>query len=125
MTKTVLIVDDEASIRELVQACLEDLGGWATITATSGQEGLKIAQTEAIDAIILDVSMPDMDGFTVYKNLQANLVTKSIPVILLTARVLSSDRAHFATMGIAGIISKPFEPTTICKNVADILGWEI
>lgn len=125
MTKKFLIIDDEANIRELLQACLEDLGGWATMTAGSGQEGLKIAQTQAIDAIILDVSMPDMDGFKVYDNLQANLITQSIPVILLTAKVLSSDRAQFATMGIAGIISKPFEPTNICENVADILGWQI
>ncbi len=125
MTKKFLIIDDEANIRELLQACLEDLGGWATMTAGSGQEGLKIAQTQAIDAIILDVSMPDMDGFKVYDNLQANLITQSIPVILLTAKVLSSDRAQFATMGIAGIISKPFDPTNICENVADILGWQI
>lgn len=124
MTKKLLIVDDEERIRELVQACLEDLGGWDTVTAASGMEGLAIAQTQPIDAILLDVSMPNMDGFAVYKQLQANSVTKSIPVILLTAKVLPSDRAHFAQMGIAGVITKPFEPVTISQEVADILGWE-
>ncbi|MBD2181672.1 response regulator [Planktothrix sp. FACHB-1355] len=124
MAKKVLIVDDEERLRELVQACLEDLGGWAALTAGSGQEGLQIAQTEAIDAILLDVSMPGMDGFAVYDRLQTNPTTRSIPVILLTAKVLASDRARFAQMGIAGVITKPFDPITITEEVAEILGWK-
>ncbi|HEY9804464.1 MAG TPA: response regulator [Leptolyngbyaceae cyanobacterium] len=124
MTKKLLIVDDEERIRELVQACLEDLGGWDTVEAASGTECLTIAQTQPVDAILLDVSMPNMDGFAVYEQLQANSATKSIPVILLTAKVLPSDRAHFAQMGIAGVIAKPFEPVTISQEVADILGWK-
>ena len=124
MTKKFLIVDDEERLRELVQACLEDLGGWATVTARSGKEALQIAETQAIDAIVLDVSMPDMDGFTVYEKLQANPVTKSIPVILLTAKILPSDRTRFAQMGIAGVIPKPFDPATISQEVAAILGWD-
>ncbi|MBD2533559.1 response regulator [Nostoc flagelliforme FACHB-838] len=124
MTKRFLIVDDEERIRELVQACLEDLGGWDTLTAASGEEGLKIAQTEPIAAILLDVSMPDMDGFAVYEQLQANSLTQAIPVILLTAKVQASDRARFAQMGIAGVITKPFEPTSICNEVTKILGWD-
>jgi CheY-like chemotaxis protein len=123
-TKQILIVDDEARIRELVQACLEDLGGWLTLTAASGTEGLKIAQTEVIDAILLDVSMPDMDGFTVYQQLQSNPATKSIPVIMLTAKVQQNDQANFAEMGITGVIAKPFAPMSISAEIAQILGWD-
>lgn len=123
-TKKVLIVDDEERLRELVQACLEDLGGWNTVTAGSGSQALQLAQSESVDAILLDVSMPEMDGFAVYERLQANALTASIPVILLTAKVLPSDHDRFAKMGIAGVIAKPFEPTTICQQVADILDWE-
>ncbi|MBD2199248.1 MULTISPECIES: response regulator [Calothrix] len=122
-TKKLLIVDDEERIRELVQACLEELGGWATLTAESGKEALKIAQTELVDAILLDVSMPDMDGYSVYEQLQADTITESIPVIFLTAKVQPSDRARFAEMKIAGVITKPFEPLKISQNVAEILGW--
>ncbi|GAB1544477.1 response regulator [Scytonema sp. NUACC21] len=124
MTRQVLIVDDEERIRELVQICLSDLGGWDTLTAASGTEGLKIAQTQPIDAILLDVSMPEMDGFAVYEQLQANSATQSIPVILLTAKVQPGDRARFAQMGVKGTIVKPFEPTTISEQVAEILGWK-
>ncbi|MEH2326501.1 MAG: response regulator [Nostoc sp.] len=104
---------------------MEDLGGWDTLTAASGQEGLNIAHTESnIDAILLDVSMPDMDGFAVYERLQGNLATEVIPVILLTAKVQPSDRARFAQIGIAGVITKPFEPISICQEVSHILGWD-
>lgn len=121
--RTVLIVDDETHLRELVQACLEDLAGWETLTAASGEECLQILQTEQVNAILLDVSMPGMDGIAIYKQLQANPNTKAIPVILLTAKVLPSDRAKFAQMGVTGVISKPIEPMTLTAEVAEMLGW--
>ncbi|WP_413171498.1 response regulator [Anabaena azotica] len=122
--KRVLIIDDEERIRELVQVCLQDLGGWDTITAATGKEALQIAQTQSIDAILLDVSMSDMDGLTLYEQLQANEKTQLIPIILLTAKVLPSDRTSFAQMKIAGIITKPFKAVTIAQQVAQILGWD-
>ncbi|MDX2217020.1 MAG: response regulator [Oculatellaceae cyanobacterium bins.114] len=121
--RKILVVDDEERLRELVQACLEDLAGWETLAAASGEEGLQILQTEQVNAILLDVSMPGMDGVAVYERLQANAVTQTIPVILLTAKVLPSDRAKFAQMGVTGIISKPIQPTTLIAEIAEILGW--
>lgn len=121
--KQILIVDDQEHLRELVQLCLEDLAGWNTLVAESGQECLQILETERPNAILLDLSMPGMDGFAVYDRLQSDPITRSIPVILLTARVLSSDMAEFAEMGVAGVIRKPFEATTLPEKVAEILGW--
>ena len=120
----ILVVDDEDLIRELVQACLEDLAGWETMTAASGEECLQIAQTKQFDAILLDMSMPGMDGYEVYERLQSNPMTRSIPVILLTAKVLPSDRDRFEKMGVAGVIAKPIEPTTLTEAIAEILGWD-
>lgn len=125
MKRRILIVDDEALLRELVQACLEDLAGWQAQVAASGEECLQILQIESVDAILLDVSMPGMDGFSVYEQLQAHPQTRSIPVILLTAKVLPSDRAKFAQMGVAGVISKPIEPMTLMAEMTEILNWEI
>lgn len=122
--KQILIVDDQEHLRELVQLCLEDLAGWNTLVAESGEECLQILQTERPNAILLDLSMPGMDGFAVYARLRSDPITRSIPVILLTARVMSSDMASFAEMGVAGVIRKPFEPTTLPGKVAEILGWD-
>jgi CheY-like chemotaxis protein len=121
--RRILIVDDEERLRELVQACLEDLAGWDTLTAASGEECLQILQTESVNALLLDVSMPGMDGIAVYEQLQANPRTQAIPVILLTAKVLPSDRAKFAHLGVTGVISKPIEPMTLTTEIAEILGW--
>jgi CheY-like chemotaxis protein len=121
--RRILVVDDEEHLRELVQACLEDLGGWETLVAGSGEECLQILQTERPNAILLDLSMPGMDGFAVYEILQSDPITRSIPLILLTAKVLPSDRAKFAQMAVAGVITKPIQPITLTEEVAEILGW--
>jgi CheY-like chemotaxis protein len=123
MTKCILVIDDEDSLRELACTCIEDLGGWTAIEAASGQEGLHQAQAYAPDAILLDVSMPQMDGFEFHTHLKANPITQALPVIFLTAKVLPDDRAKFAEMDIAGFITKPFDPTLLCDQIADLLNW--
>ena len=121
--RRILGVDDEEHLRELVQTCLEDLGGWETLVAGSGQECLQILQTERPNAILLDLSMPKMDGLAVDEILQFDPITRSIPMILLTAKVLPSDQAKFAQMAVAGVITKPIQPITLTEEVAEILGW--
>jgi CheY-like chemotaxis protein len=129
MNKRILVVDDEESLRELAATCLEDLGGWEVITAESGPEGLSKAEAASdevtrLDAILLDVSMPVMDGFAVYDTLKAKAALQQIPIVLLTAKVLPGDRTRFAQMEIAGVITKPFDPMLLCAQLATILGWE-
>lgn len=125
MTKRILIVDDEKDIRRVVQVSLEKFAGWQTVVAESGEQGLIKAKTEQFDAILLDVSMPDMDGYQFFAQLQADRVTQSIPVVLLTAKVLSRDRQRFADMGVTGVIVKPFDPIAIWRQLAEILGWQV
>ncbi|RAM51596.1 MAG: two-component system response regulator [Hapalosiphonaceae cyanobacterium JJU2] len=124
MNKRILVVDDEKDIRRVVQISLEKFAGWKVILAESGEEALLKAKIhKSIDAILLDVSMPEMDGFQVFDRLRSNVATESIPVILLTAKVLPSDRQRFDKMGVAGVITKPFDPMTVWKQLTDILGW--
>lgn len=125
MTKRILIVDDEEDIRAVVQVSFEEFAGWQTIAATSGIEGLHRAQIETPDAILLDISMPDMDGFQLCAALQADPKTQTIPVVVLTAKVLASDRDRFTKLNVAGVITKPFDPMTIWQQVAEILNWSL
>ncbi|MBD2438891.1 response regulator [Nostoc sp. FACHB-110] len=124
MSKCILVIDDEESLRDLACTCLEDLGGWQAISAPSGHDGLLQAQTDAWDLILLDVSMPDMDGFQFYQQIKANPKTTNIPIILLTAKVLPDDHKRFAQLNIAGIITKPFNPLMICEQIGQMLDWE-
>lgn len=121
--KRILVIDDEDDIREVAQLSLEMVGGWQVLTASSGPEGIEVASQEKPDAILLDVMMPELDGPSTFKKLQDNPDTASIPVILLTAKVLSADRQRFAELGVTAIVAKPFDPMNLATQVAELLGW--
>lgn len=121
--KRILVVDDEDDIREVAQLSLEMVGGWEVISASSGAEGIRRAEQDRPDAILLDVMMPEMDGPSTFRALQENVATRGIPVILLTAKVQSTDRQRFEGLGVAAVLSKPFNPMELAHEVADVLGW--
>lgn len=119
--KQILVIDDEDDIRKLTQACLEIMGGWQVLTASSDSEGLAKAQVDQPDAIFLALMMPDIDGLTTFQKLQANPATRHIPVILLTARGREADERLFASLGVKGVINKPFNPLKLADQVAAAL----
>lgn len=123
MTRRILIIDDDTFIRDVTQVTLSKVAGWSAITAGSGVEGLEQAKHSDLDAILLDVSMPGMDGFSVFEQLQADAKTRSIPVILLTAKAISADTTPLTRMGLAGVIVKPFDPFKVCHQIAELLNW--
>jgi CheY-like chemotaxis protein len=123
-TKKVLVIDDEDGIREIIQICLEAAAGWDVLTAASGSEGLATAQAEQPDAILLDVMMPDMDGPTTFRQLQANTATQHIPTILLTAKAKISEQQQFIDLGVTGVITKPFKAQDLVNQIRQILKWE-
>ncbi len=123
MSKRVLIVDNEPYIQEVAKLSLEMVAGWQVLTASSGREAIAIASREKLDAILLDVMMPDMDGLTTFAKLQERPETQAIPVILLTAKIQTTDRQYYATLGVRYAIAKPFEPIGLAQEVADTLGW--
>jgi len=124
MPRHVLLVDDEDDIREVARLSLEMMRGWEVSTAASGEEALRLAATLAPDAILLDVMMPEMDGPTVVQHLHAGEATAEIPVVFLTAKVQGRDHLRFENMGVAGVLSKPFDPMVLGDELADILGWD-
>jgi len=125
MTRKILVVDNESSIQEVTQICLETVAGWQVIVAGSGQEGLEKAATEQPDAILLDVMMPDMDGLTTFQKLQENPKTQEIPVLLLTAKVQATDRRRYNELGIREAIAKPFNPLELAQQITRALGWDL
>lgn len=124
MPRRILIIDDETDIREVAALSLETVAGWEVIAASSGAQGLAMAIRELPDAILLDVMMPGMDGPTTFRELRKNPATSHIPVVLLTAKVQSSDQRRFADLGVNAILFKPFDPLTLYAQIADALGWD-
>ncbi len=123
MARKILIIDDEDDIREVAALSLESVAGWEVIVASSGGQGVARAMEHQPDAILLDVMMPGMDGPTTFRELRKNPVTAKIPVLLLTAKVQSTDQRRFADLGVDAILFKPFDPLTLSAQIAGVLGW--
>ena len=123
VARKVLIIDDEDDIREVAALSLESVAGWEVVTANSGSQGLARAAEHQPDAILLDVMMPGMDGPTTFRELRKNPSTSKIPVLLLTAKVQSSDQRRFADLGVEAVLFKPFDPMTLSTQIASVLGW--
>jgi CheY-like chemotaxis protein len=124
LPRKVLIIDDEDDIREVAALSLESIAGWNVLTASSGAQGLARALEHQPDAILLDVMMPGMDGPTTFRELRKNPGTAKIPVLLLTAKVQSSDQRRFADLGVESVLFKPFDPMTLADQIASVLGWK-
>ncbi|GAB1544478.1 response regulator [Scytonema sp. NUACC21] len=123
-TKTILLIDDEISVREIVELCLKDLALWNVVTADSPLQGLQKAALAHPDAILLDWSIGGMDGFMFLAQLRNNLETQAIPIVLLSAKARWLDTEILRRYQVVGVILKPFDPVTLPGQVAKLLGWD-
>src|SRR5579864_9520392 len=114
----VLVVDDELNIRELVQVALK-FHGCSVTTAASGKDALRQADADRPDLIVLDVVMPDMDGFDVCRRLRA--AGNDVPIIFLTARDTSSDTVTGLAIGGDDYVTKPFSVEALVARVRAVL----
>jgi CheY-like chemotaxis protein len=116
----VLVVDDEASIRLLCRVNLR-LEGIDTVEAGDGPSAVRAASELKPDLVLLDVMMPEMDGWQVAAQLAEDDATCEIPIVFLTARAESADFLHGYELGAVGYVSKPFDPTALGSTLHDVL----
>ncbi len=114
---TVLVVDDEDIVREVVCRYLER-EGYATLEASAGRAAIDLIETEHPDLIVLDVMLPEIDGFSILASLRKRA---DIPVILLTARTDETDRVLGLELGADDYVVKPFSPRELAARVRTIL----
>ena len=115
----VLVVDDEKDVVDLVKYLLVK-EGHSVIEAFDGNEGLALAKSELPELIVLDIMMPNMDGFTMNSRLLEDKQTKDIPVIVLTAKGQMRDTFELAS-NVHSYVEKPFEPKELIKSILGIL----
>ena len=123
--KLILVIDDEEPIQKVVRLSLKMEANWQIICASSGQEGIHLAETHQPDAILLDVMMPEVDGISTFEKLHNNLQTRDIPVILLTAKTGTAEKRLFQKIGVTGVITKPFNPLSLASQIAKLIGWQL
>jgi len=113
----ILLVDDEPDVREVVDVSLGLDPQFRTRACASGADALVMAARWSPSLILLDVMMPLMDGPTTLANLRKNPGTAHIPVLFLTARTQSAEIEQFISLGVQGVLSKPFDPMTLAALI--------
>ncbi len=120
MIKKILIVEDNPEVVNLVQMILEHLG-YAPIVAMTGKQGVDLATSHLPDLVLLDISLPDMDGFTVACQIRQNQKTHSIPILATTGKVSFEDRERCLKNGCNDYISKPYTPKELASHIEKLL----
>lgn len=116
----ILVIDDDKAINELIKINLE-LSGFDVICAFDGVRGFALAKQENPDLIILDVMMPEVDGYTVAKRIRENETIKNTPIIMLTALNMLQDKAKGYDIGIDDYLTKPFEIEELKMRIKALL----
>ena len=117
MTPTILIIDDDAKLNQLLKDFLKDFG-FDVVTATHPVKGLKILKQASPDLVILDIMLPEMDGFEVCRTIRQ---TSNIPIIMLTARGEVTDKVVGLELGADDYLAKPFEPRELVARIQSVL----
>ena len=107
MAKRVLLAEDEPNIVESLTFILER-SGFEVATTTNGRQALEVAQSDTPDILILDVMLPELDGYEVLRRLRADTRTKTLPVLMVTAKGQREDRETAMKCGADMFITKPF-----------------
>ena len=121
--KTIMVVDDEGVIVDVVEKILQSKG-YNVITALSGRECLEALKTKPVDLILLDIMMPEMDGWDVCENIKSNKKTEKIPIIFLTAKADPISRS-MGVLASQDYISKPFDVKDLLSRVNKVINLKV
>ena len=116
----ILLIDDHQTVFRLLEAIVR-IKGYTLLYAENGQQGIVMARQEQPDLILLDVMMPDIDGFKVCQYLKENEDTKAIPIMFLTARGADGDLELGRKAGADGFMTKPFQTIEVLKQIERLL----
>lgn len=119
--KTVLIVEDNEDNRIVYSTILQHRG-FTVLEATDGEEGIRVARAEHPDLILMDISVPVIDGWKATRILKSDEHTASIPVIALTAHAQAEGRENARNIGCDGYLAKPCEPRKVVAEVEKLIG---
>jgi len=120
MKPSVLLIEDNETNRHLATFLLEKIGCEVS-HARDGARGLALAESTNPALIVLDIQMPEMDGYEVAARLRAQHATASIPILVVTSYAQSGDRQRALALGVADYLEKPFEPDDFINRVARLL----
>ncbi len=117
----VLVVEDDRSIQMVLELVLGRMAKCEVVLASNGREGIEKIRQEKPDVVLLDIMMPEMDGFEVCRLAKADAASQTIPIIFLTAQPQPAAVAKAMSLGAAGYLVKPFDPMKIIDQINESL----
>lgn len=117
----VLVIEDNADNMRLICDILE-LSGYTTLRAVTGEQGVTRAEQSMPHFIILDIQLPDIDGYQVLEKLRDSEIAKTIPVIAMTSYAMAGDRERLLNAGCDGYVEKPIDPGLVMQQIRQFLG---
>ncbi len=119
-----LVIEDNPDNMTLICDILE-LNGYKVKKATTGMQGVEMAKTKQPDFIILDIQLPDIDGYMVLDKIRSNFETEKIPVIAMTSYAMAGDRDRLLNAGCDGYVEKPIDPTMVMQQIQQAIGEKL
>jgi len=120
-TKSILLIEHEASLREVLGACLQELGGWDVMFSSSIREGIQLCDRRKPQLILMDTSTPEVDALIFIEQLKTVSHDQAIPILLISSRASWLTPQQLHQMGFAGAISKPFDPSSLPTQIGNLL----
>ncbi|HEY9642238.1 MAG TPA: response regulator [Coleofasciculaceae cyanobacterium] len=124
ITKTILLINSELNVREVMHACLSHLGGWQVFSTGSPSQGLQDAVLNQPDVIIFDLSTFGMNFLTFLQKLQAQPATRNIPIVLVAAGLKWLNSELLEQFPVVGVIDDFSDPIKLPQQIAKLLGWD-
>jgi two-component system cell cycle response regulator DivK len=120
MNKRILVVEDQEDNRQIVRDLLV-ASGYDLVEATTGEEGLALAERERPDLILMDIQLPGLDGYEVTRRIKANPALNHIPIIAVTSYALSGDDQKAYAAGCNAYVTKPYSPRVLLAKIREYL----
>jgi two-component system cell cycle response regulator DivK len=121
MTKRILVIEDQEDNRAILRDLLTK-AGYEYLEATTGEDGVATAERERPDLILMDIQLPEIDGYEATRRIKANPALRSIPIVAVTSYALSGDEAKTRAAGCDGYVAKPFSPRAMLAKVREYIG---
>ena len=121
MSKCILVVEDQEDNRRILRDLLGN-AGFELIEAESGEDALSAVMTRRPDLILMDIQLPQMDGYEATRRIKSNPDMKAVPIIAVTSYALAGDDAKAQAAGCSAYVSKPFSPRALLAKVREYLG---
>jgi two-component system cell cycle response regulator DivK len=120
MTRRILVVEDQEDNRRIIRDLLESVG-YQLIEAVDGEAGVRLAQSERPDLILMDIQLPVLDGYEATRRIKAEPELAAIPIVVVTSYALSGDDAKAKAAGCDAYVAKPFSPRALLATIRKLL----